>query len=97
MISIKRIVGDDRRYCSHCGDRACFEINWCNPRRKIEKLPAGVLCTKCMRKLKKAVDANFKRAKGLGSEKYREWLKGETRRLDRWEEEHTLPWEPRSI
>ena len=54
MISVRKIIGDERKYCTHCGDRAYFELNYNNP-KIIQQSSNGVLCSKCFSLLKIAV------------------------------------------
>ena len=54
MISVRKIVGDERKYCIHCDDRAWYELNYLNP-RIVQQSSCGALCERCMGRLKAAV------------------------------------------
>lgn len=54
MISVRKIVGDERKYCTHCDERAYYELNYSNP-RIIQQSSCGVLCRRCMGRLKTAI------------------------------------------
>ena len=54
MIHVRKIIVDERKYCTHCGDRAWFELNYLNPHIN-QQSSCVVLCDKCMGQLKKAV------------------------------------------
>ena len=51
MVSVRKIIGDERKYCTHCGDRASYELNYLNP-RIVQQSSCGVLCGRCMGRLK---------------------------------------------
>jgi hypothetical protein len=50
MIEVKRLLGDDRRYCTHCDDRAVCTLYFCNP-KIVQQSSCGSLCQKCAKKL----------------------------------------------
>jgi len=54
MVSVRRLVGDERMYCTHCDDRALYVLNYLNP-RIVQQSSCGALCGRCMGRLKAAV------------------------------------------
>jgi hypothetical protein len=54
MISVRKIIGDERKYCTHCDDRALYELNYLNP-SIVQQSSCGVLCEQCMKQLKAAI------------------------------------------
>lgn len=54
MISVRRLICDERKYCTHCDDDALYVLNFCNS-KVVQQSSSGVLCKKCMALLKAAV------------------------------------------
>jgi hypothetical protein len=54
MVSVRKLVGDERKYCSHCDDRALYVLYFANP-KLVQQGSCGALCKKCMALLKAAV------------------------------------------
>ena len=54
MVSVRRLVGDERKYCTHCDDRALYVLNYLNP-RIVQQSNCGSLCGRCMGRLKAVV------------------------------------------
>jgi hypothetical protein len=54
MITVKVLVGDDRKYCTHCDNRAVYELFFTNP-VIVQQGSNGALCERCMRRLEKAI------------------------------------------
>jgi hypothetical protein len=55
MISVRKLVGDERKYCTHCDDRALYVLNFTNP-RIVQQGSSGALCNRCMGLLKRAAE-----------------------------------------
>ena len=55
MIAVYPISPKIKKYCSHCDDKAVYEIYFCNP-KLIQQYSSGCLCNKCMEKLKKEIN-----------------------------------------
>lgn len=54
MVSVRKLVGDERKYCTHCDDRALYVLYYCNP-KIVQQSSCGALCPRCMALLKSAV------------------------------------------
>jgi hypothetical protein len=55
MISVKRLVLDERAYCTHCDDRALYKLFFTNP-KIVQQGSNGALCGRCMGRLKAAIE-----------------------------------------
>ena len=54
MIKIKKVPVNDRKYCTHCDDRAWWMLLACNP-KIVQQSITACFCNKCYNNLKKAI------------------------------------------